>query len=243
MSDPRIAGQKGRSAIQEVFGDMILPESVTDLTMDYDAYWEDRQDRGVITEPARRRARGILPYISDGDSVLDVGCGTGETLEVLRNERGIIGTGLDISTIALESVKGKGFNVMETDLSDPAIRLAGNWDHIVVFEVAEHVINTEIMMTKLKGRYTKGLYVSTPNLGYLAHRLRMMFGRFPVTYINDPREHVRYWSVKDFVFWSQRLGFPKPEVLGLRGKPKAFGLPSRLPAIFASEVVYRFKPV
>ena len=86
------------------------------------------------------------------------------------------------------------------------------------------------------------LYVSTPNLGYLAHRLRMLFGRFPVTYIADPREHLRYWSVKDFIYWSEKLGYSKPDVLGLRGKPGVFKLPARFPSLFASEVVYRFKP-
>ena len=142
---------------------------------------------------------------------------------------------------ALEAVKNKGFDTVHQDLSRPGSPLDGSWDHIVMFEVAEHVLDTEVMMANLQGHYRKGLYISTPNLGYLAHRLRMLFGRFPVTYISDPREHVRFWSVKDFVHWSASLGFAKPQVLGLRGKPAVLGLPARFPSLFASEVVYRFK--
>lgn len=240
MADPRVSGAKGRSALQEVFGNMPLPDEIKNQKLNYEDYWKERERKQILTDPAKRRARGILPFIKEGETVLDIGCGTGETLEVLKNERKIIGTGLDISETALSVVKSKGFDVLDTDLSLPGNHLNGQWDHIVMFEVAEHVLDTEIMLSNLKGHFREGLYISTPNLGYLAHRLRMFFGRFPVTYISDPREHIRFWSVKDFVYWSGKMGYSKPDVLGLRGKPGVFKLPARFPSLFASEVVYRF---
>lgn len=242
MADSRVKGDKGRSVFEEVFGEMPMPESISSESLNYEDYWKKREKQNIVTEPAKRRARGILPFISRGDSVLDIGCGTGETLEVLRDEKSIIGTGLDISDTALEVTQKKGFDSINLDLSAPGNSLSRNWDHIVMFEVAEHVIDTELLLSNLMGHFDKGLYISTPNLGYLAHRLRMLFGRFPVTYISDPREHLRYWSVKDFIYWSKRLGLQKPEVLGLRGKPGIFKLPAKYPSLFASEVVYRFKP-
>ncbi len=242
MSDSRVEGGKGRSAFQEVFGEMPLPVTISSSTLNYEDYWAQREKNQIVTEPAKRRARGILPFIKEGDSVLDIGCGTGETLEVLQKERSIKGTGLDISQTALSVVEKKGFDIIELDLTKPENKLSGKWDHIIMFEVAEHVIDTEVMIACLAGHFSKGLYISTPNLGYLAHRLRLLFGRFPVTYISDPREHVRYWSVKDFVYWSEKLGFNKPDVLGLRGKPGICKLPARFPSLFASEVVYRFHP-
>ncbi|MCD4700234.1 MAG: methionine biosynthesis protein MetW, partial [Candidatus Aegiribacteria sp.] len=143
---------------------------------------------------------------------------------------------------ALAVTSSKGFKTLNIDLTDMNTELDSVYDHIVLFEVAEHIINAEILMMKLKGKYRKGLYVSTPNLGYIAHRLRLMFGRFPLTYISDPREHVRYWTVKDFLDWSDWLGFKRPQVLGIRGKIKVFRLPTRWPSLWASEVVYRFTP-
>ena len=241
MADPRIKGEKGRSPLKEVFGEMPLPGSLSERTLEYDAYWTERLDSGVLTEPAKRRARGISDLIGRGDSVLDIGCGTGETLELLRDEKAVEGTGLDVSDLALSSVSRMGFKTINCDLTLENTSLAGQWDHIILFEIIEHIHEAEVLMLKLKGRYRKGLYVSTPNLGYLSHRLRLLFGRFPVTYISDPREHIRYWSVRDFIWWSRSLGFPAPEVRGLRGRPALLGLPRRWPALFASEVVYCFR--
>jgi len=219
-----------------------MPERQSGFDPSYDRYWEDRIGESVFTEPARRRARGILPYIAEGDTVLDVGCGTGETLELLRKERGAVGTGLDISEAALVHVAGKGFETVHADLTSPDVILEGRWDHVLLFEVVEHVVDAETLVGRLAGSFAKGLYVTTPNLGYVAHRLRMLFGRFPVTYISDPREHLRFWSVKDFRFWSRRIGLGDPETIGLRGKLGLMGLMRRWPSLLASEVLYRFGP-
>ena len=51
--------------------------------------------------------------VRDGDAVLDVGCGTGTVLSYLRENRKIIGYGLDISEnmIAIAKEKNPGFSL------------------------------------------------------------------------------------------------------------------------------------
>lgn len=200
MSESRRAGENGRGMLEEIFGEMPLPVERKTFDPGYEEYWKERIASSTFTEPARRRAAGILPFISDGDSVLDVGCGTGETLEYIASHSRISGTGLDISSVALEEVRKKGFDTIRADLTSEGSMLEGEYDHIILFEVVEHLIDPEALVLALEGHFKKGLYVTTPNLGYIAHRLRLLFGRFPVTYISDPREHLRYWSTRDFGF-------------------------------------------
>lgn len=242
MSESRREGEKGRGVLREVFGEMPLPSTSRTFDTSYEAYWEEREATGVIPEPARRRARRVLPFLSPGDTVLDVGCGTGETLEVIREVSGIEGTGLDVSQKALSRVASKGFPTLSVDLTAEDACLPSVYDHIILFEVVEHIADAEAMLSKLKGCFRKTLFITTPNLGYVAHRLRMLFGRFPVTYMLDPREHVRYWTTRDFRVWLSWLGYSDVKILGLRGKPASLKLYRAFPSLWASEVLYVIKP-
>ena len=49
--------------------------------------------------------------------MVDVGCGRGEWLELLRDQ-GLIGWGIDINQTFVEACRGRGLNVVEGDALD-----------------------------------------------------------------------------------------------------------------------------
>ena len=58
----------------------------------------------------------IQRWIAPGSRVLDLGCGNGEFLELLRDQRGVDGTGLEIDAeSALERVLDTAFEVFQPD--------------------------------------------------------------------------------------------------------------------------------
>jgi O-antigen chain-terminating methyltransferase len=82
------------------------------------AAFEDRfrGDRSVIrarVEPYLRLVREAGAGTSDSP-VIDVGCGRGEWLEVLRDD-GLIAKGLEINRVFIEMCRGRGFEVIEGD--------------------------------------------------------------------------------------------------------------------------------
>jgi SAM-dependent methyltransferase len=71
------------------------------------------QFRGSPDE-IRRRVEEYLPLFANASDVLDVGCGRGEFLELLR-DRGVRARGIDINPAMVEVCKGKGLHAEAGD--------------------------------------------------------------------------------------------------------------------------------
>jgi SAM-dependent methyltransferase len=103
-------------------------------------------DRGYyeeLVEPSIRKSATVMARSIRDEfrpaTVIDVGCGTGELLAMLR-ELGISGVGFERSKAALEFARSKGVNVRELDLEQPIDRLpVERADLVVSTEVAEHL--------------------------------------------------------------------------------------------------------
>lgn len=111
------------------------------FTPSLDAYkyvgFED-QFRGS-QETIRARLESYLPYFDGASDVLDVGCGRGEFLDLLK-ARGIGGRGLDLNHEMVEVCRARGLDVAEADVvsyleSQPDAALGG----LIAIQVVEHL--------------------------------------------------------------------------------------------------------
>ena len=200
--------------------------------LNYDEYWGKRR---LNKSSVKERYKIIASVIEAGSSVLDIGCGNGELLEFLRREKNIAGKGIDISQAAAEAVKSKGFEIEVADITKLSFKIKVHYDYIILSEVLEHIPNSEEVLLKTKGKFRKACFVSIPNTGYILDRLRLLFGRFPAQYVYHPQEHLRFWTVKDFLFWAEQLGFKIINYKGSSGFPKLWRY---FPGLFARQVLY-----
>jgi SAM-dependent methyltransferase len=69
----------------------------------------------------RRRVEEYLPVFADASDVLDIGCGRGEFLELLR-DRGMTARGIDINPAMVDVCRGKG---LQTETGDALAYLRG----------------------------------------------------------------------------------------------------------------------
>jgi len=90
-------------------------------------------------EEIRRRVEDYLPMFAKASDVLDVGCGRGEFLELLR-ERGVRARGIDINPAMVEVCRGKG---LEAESGDALAYLRGLPDAslggLFAAQVVEHL--------------------------------------------------------------------------------------------------------
>jgi O-antigen chain-terminating methyltransferase len=99
--------------------------------------------RGTPEEIAAR-LEGYLPLLEDRAVVLDLGCGRGEALEVLR-DAGHDVRGVDSSAEMVRICRERGLDVVEGDLLEAlAAEPAESLDAVVSFHVIEHLAATDV---------------------------------------------------------------------------------------------------
>jgi O-antigen chain-terminating methyltransferase len=132
FTDARLAGKADREAAEDA-------HSLDAMYMSF----EDRF-RGTRAE-IERKLRVYLPNIhkleskKEEFSLLDVGCGRGEWLELLRGE-GYRARGIDINRAAVQECRERGLDVTEADVIDHLRGLErGSLDVITGFHLIEHL--------------------------------------------------------------------------------------------------------
>ena len=114
-AEPATAGG-GTSAVAAGAASAPPPEAPALLVTDDQSYryvaFENRF-RGS-TDEIRARVAAYLPQFEGASDVLDVGCGRGEFLDLLR-ERGISATGVDINHDMVELCRARGLEVVQSD--------------------------------------------------------------------------------------------------------------------------------
>jgi 2-polyprenyl-3-methyl-5-hydroxy-6-metoxy-1,4-benzoquinol methylase len=171
--------------------------------------WNDRSlSRHRIANPARPWyffARRLLESCKcRGNRALDVGCGVGEFLEVLRC-MGFCSTGLDGNQKQIDSVRARGYDAKLANLEMPLPVEDASFDLAVCLEVIEHVSRAEFLLAEINRALAPGgaLVLSTPNIAFWRYRLRCVMGAPPV----GEGTHVRFFVPHSLSAAIENAGF------------------------------------
>ena len=109
--------------------------------------------RGAVDE-IRARQTEYVQLFDGASDVLDVGCGRGEFLDLLR-ERGIQGRGIDVNHEMVELCRGKGLDVSEGDALGYLQGLPdGALGGLIALQVVEH-LEPSLLIRLLETAYHK----------------------------------------------------------------------------------------
>lgn len=181
----------------------------------------------------------IARWIRPGERVLDLGCGDGDLLQFLQEERGIHGYGIEKEPARVKACIRNGVNVLQLDLEQG---LSGfeddSFDHVIMSLSLQTVRHTEELLKEML-RVGHEAVVSFPNFGYYKHREAIAAGRMPVSkhlpyqWFNSP--NVRFFTIADFEALCAERGILAHELLAF-----AEGVPvSEDPNLNADVALYR----
>lgn len=177
----------------------------------YDEYWENRNisKKTGLNSFQKKRADLALEFLEPDSTILDIGCGSGNVLIYINEKKPMKRLlGIDISTKALEIARQKGIEAESFDIADKNnFKKMPSADYIFLFEIIEHLQDSEEIIKWAVINAKKGIFFSVPNTGFFTHRFRLLFGRFPLQWRVYPSEHLRFWTLRDMKWWLGELGY------------------------------------
>jgi len=148
--------------------------------------------------------RAILEWIRPGASVLDLGCGDGELLALLVNERRVRAQGIEIDEQAIYQCVAKGLSVFHEDIDNGLSDYADqSFDYVILNQSFQQVKKPDIVLREAL-RVGKEVIVGLPNFAHYRARVQIFFrGRTPVTpslpYEWHDTPNLHFLSISDFI--------------------------------------------
>ena len=182
---------------------------------------------------ARKDHEIIAGLVNPGSSVLDLGCGEGELMACLAEQRSVKARGVEISEQAIYRCVGRGLSVSHQDIDNGLSEYGDkSFDYVILNQCLQQVKTPQAVLAEAV-RVGKKAIVGVPNFAHLSARWQLgVVGRAPVTpalpfqWYDSPNLH--FLSLSDFVNYCRRSDIDIEKAIYLNGKARVRFLPNIL---------------
>jgi len=151
-----------------------------------------------------RHYQNVIDLIPQGGRVLDLGCGNGSLLNILKHLKNITGNGVEIDVEQVISAIGSGCDVLLEDIDDGLAMIPDNsFDVAVLSETLQAIKRPRELLHQIL-RVAREAVITFPNFACFEVRSRLLFSgrmpkgkQIPFEWYNTPNIHL--FTLKDFL--------------------------------------------
>jgi methionine biosynthesis protein MetW len=175
----------------------------------------------------------IGEIIQPASRVLDLGCGEGELLAWLVENKQVLARGVEISSTNVRRAIGRGVSVYQGDIDEGLADYPDKaFDYVILSQTLQETRSPLKVMREML-RVGRRAIVSFPNFGHWTVRAAMLFhGQapktkvFPHNWYDSPNIH--FLSINDFEDLCREHSFPIERRYFLAGEKRVGSLPNLL---------------
>ncbi len=188
----------------------------------------------------------ISSWIKPSSKVLDLGCGDGQLLKILKEKYNVHGYGVEINIDNIKKSIKNGINVLQVDLDSGLGEISSkSFDYVVLAQSLQVVKEPKKLIDEML-RIGNEIIVSFPNMGHWSSRLGLTLkGTMPVTenlpYSWHETPNIHLCTIKDFILFCNENNYKILEKSITTVDQKSNLLIEYLPNLFGEIATFRIQ--
>jgi homoserine O-acetyltransferase len=172
---------------------------------------EEMAQRSAPLQTQMQHYQQVVDLIPKEGRVLDLGCGDGSLLSILKSRNQVSGNGVEINVDDVIHAIGTGCDVILEDVDDGLAMIPDDsYDRVILSETLQTIKRPKELLQQIL-RVAREAVITFPNFACMDVRFQLLFGgrmpkgkQIPYEWYNTPNIHL--FTLKDFVSLCEEEG-------------------------------------